>query len=173
MENEIITADLKAEKLIRKFGLLSTEVVKEIISVSIKESSEEESLYWAEVEQHLLNKLELARPEHEEIIVKKPSPFGYDILDKVEQVIYEGYLKGINYDVLILSKELYKEFNGLKNYATMGGLIIKIKESCSVSEARSFLYDSLKVETKNVPFSDIKNHQKLILDEGWIVEVKL
>ena len=74
MENEIITADLKAEKLIRKFGLLSTEVVKEIISVSIKESSVvEESLYWAEVEQHLLNKLELMRPEHEELIVKEPS----------------------------------------------------------------------------------------------------
>lgn len=63
MENEIITAEIKAENLIRKFGLLSTEVVKEIIQVSIKEPSEEESLYWAEVEQHLLKKLELVRPE--------------------------------------------------------------------------------------------------------------
>ena len=134
MENEIITADLKAEKLIRKFGLLSTEVVKEIISVSIKESSEEESLYWAEVEQHLLNKLELARPEHEDIFHKEPSKEEYDFIHNIDELTIEAYERGIKYDTLFLRGDLFEKMT-FSSFCNSIGNIITIRRSLSDKSA--------------------------------------
>lgn len=170
MENEIITADLKAEKLIRKFGLLSTEVVKEIISVSIKEPSEEESQYWAEVEQHLLNKLELVRPEHEDIFPQESSKEEYDLINIVDELTIEAYERGVEYDTLFLRGDLFEKMTFL-SFCNNIGNVITIKRSFN---GKSALMSMDKINgTHFESFNDFTIKEAEWIEQGLVKIIEL